>query len=824
MSEPSSLPIEKSYSPASQRTNGKTDYSGFSPFSGIDAEYIANRLGKAARSGTGWNALCPAHDDHNPSLSISDAEDGRILVHCHANCSQTDVIRELTIRNLWPQWGNSNQRPPATEGVNIDELRCKARQKYPGGKKDADAASDNWQTSPKNWAEAVARYSYTDEHGKVIFQKGRWERIKAEGRREKTFRLRHASGRHWVPGLGQRAVPYRLHKIVTAETIYVVEGEKDVATLERWGLMATTSHASSTWDERWSPLFKGKTVIILPDNDATGRKYAAMVGQSVKPYAKACKTVNLPVPEKGDVTDWVEAGGTAAGLEKLVTATPWDRPSVCVGAPKRDAVVKACIRAFRQRNQSEPVLFTRGHSMVYVAEDKKGRAGIVEVEKSYLLGELERSADFYKVTKKGRADAWPAPALAEAILSRPQAEWGFPGLDGVVTGPVLRKDWSLVIEPGYDSGLCLYYAPQGGLQMPPIPEKPTPEQCHDAAAVIDDVIGEFPWVGPADRANYMALLLTPVVRHVVGSVPIALIDAPKKGNGKTLLAEILARVHEGKPPSLWTPPTADNWEKIITTVLLSGQPITVFDNLETTLSSPVLSKVVTSDEHADRQFHTQKRLVMRNSTLFVVTGNNIKLAGDIGRRCYQIRLDAKSSRPWERKKFQHPYLKSYVLQRRSEILTAILTMARGWAAAGKPRMRTEELGGGFEGWSRTVGRILAYAGVEGFLGNQERLYADSDVPEGQWADFLMALRRRYPNGFKIGSLVSDLQSDGFPRDALPDDPEFSPRRGDYDNRKIAGIFLRKLHTRFGSRGLFLGKKDKAGAAALWHVGAESGAR
>jgi hypothetical protein len=211
---------------------------------------------------------------------------------------------------------------------------------------------------------------------------------------------------------------------------------------------------------------------------------------------------------------------------------------------------------------------------------------------------------------------------------------------------------------------------------------------------------------------------------------------------------------------------------------------------------------------------------MRNSTIFVVTGNNIKLAGDIGRRCYQIRLDAQTARPWERKKFKYPYLKTHVLQHRAELLAALLTMVRGWVAAGRPRLRTQELGGGFEGWSRMVGRILAYAGVEGFLTNQEQLYATSDLPEGQWESFLTALQERYPTGFKVSTLVSDLESGGLTKEVLPDDPECSAKRDGYDNRKIAGLFLRKLHTRFGAKGLFLDKTEKAGAAAQWYVRAE----
>ena len=65
------------------------------------ATALAKALG-ARRSGRGWVAKCPAHNDRNPSLSISGADNGKILVHCHAGCSQDAVIDALRARGLWP--------------------------------------------------------------------------------------------------------------------------------------------------------------------------------------------------------------------------------------------------------------------------------------------------------------------------------------------------------------------------------------------------------------------------------------------------------------------------------------------------------------------------------------------------------------------------------------------------------------------------------------------------------------------------------------------------------------------------------------------------
>lgn len=64
------------------------------------AEKITKALG-GHRAGATWMARCPAHDDSNPSLSISAGKDGKVLVRCHAGCDQRDVIAALSERGLW---------------------------------------------------------------------------------------------------------------------------------------------------------------------------------------------------------------------------------------------------------------------------------------------------------------------------------------------------------------------------------------------------------------------------------------------------------------------------------------------------------------------------------------------------------------------------------------------------------------------------------------------------------------------------------------------------------------------------------------------------
>ena len=131
----------------------------------------------AQRSGSSWMARCPAHDDNNPSLAIREV-DGKVLLHCHAGCTQRSVIDALTDRGVW--------RPERTENPRI-----------------------------------VCAYDYTDECGRLLYQVVRYE--------PKDFRQRRPDGcGGWVWRKGERQVLYRLPEVIEAPIVFVVEGERDV--------------------------------------------------------------------------------------------------------------------------------------------------------------------------------------------------------------------------------------------------------------------------------------------------------------------------------------------------------------------------------------------------------------------------------------------------------------------------------------------------------------------------------------------------------------------------------------------------------------------
>lgn len=248
----------------------------------MNAEEVANHLG-ARRSGGGWSALCPAHADTHPSLTIHEGRDGALLLKCHspAACSFEAIMACL------PEGGGSSVKVKAPE------------------------------------SHVLATYTYTDEAGSVLYA--------VERRTPKGFTQKTPNGKGgWTPRLGDvRRVPYHLPELLAGiaanRLVFIPEGEKDVETLERHGFLATTSSGGAPWPwpAEWAKYFAGARVCILPDNDGPGKKSAAQRARILS-SAAAVRVVEMPgLPDKGDVTDWIETQGhTAEELKALFKAAP----------------------------------------------------------------------------------------------------------------------------------------------------------------------------------------------------------------------------------------------------------------------------------------------------------------------------------------------------------------------------------------------------------------------------------------------------------------------------------------------------------------------
>lgn len=175
----------------------------------------------------------------------------------------------------------------------------------------------------------VACYDYVDEAGHLLFQVVRYQ--------PKDFRQRRPNAKGgWAWSLGDvRRVLYRLPELVAAdptEPIFIVEGEKDVDRLRGLGLAATTSpQGAGKWTKCDRAALAGRHVVILPDNDQPGRQHAQEIAHDLAGKAASVRVLELPgLPPKGDVSDWLDRGGTADKLGRLAAEAPDATPEPAV--------------------------------------------------------------------------------------------------------------------------------------------------------------------------------------------------------------------------------------------------------------------------------------------------------------------------------------------------------------------------------------------------------------------------------------------------------------------------------------------------------------
>jgi hypothetical protein len=249
------------------------------------------RLVKGARRRRGsdwWDARCPAHNDRRASLSFADG-DVSLVLNCHAGCPREKIA--------------------AAVGLRPEDLSRR----------------------PSSSSEIAATYSYRDERGELLYEVVRFQ--------PKTFRPRRPDGRGgWLWNLdGVRRVVYRLDELAEQRRVFLVEGEKDADRLTAMGLPATTTPGgASAWRDDYADQIAAagvEEVVAIPDNDEPGRAYVRTAATALKQRGVAVRVLELPVPPKGDVSDWLDAGHTrdelltlAASAPGVIAATPTPAP------------------------------------------------------------------------------------------------------------------------------------------------------------------------------------------------------------------------------------------------------------------------------------------------------------------------------------------------------------------------------------------------------------------------------------------------------------------------------------------------------------------
>ena len=279
------------------------------------------------RSGHTVMCVCPAHDDGKRSLAVREMDDGKILFKCHAGCDQSTVLDALKSLGLFGGKPTGNA-PTQSTPTKTEKKPTKKRE-------------------PRKLIEVE---DYHDFNGDLVYQSLRYEPKSFSQRRPYPFGDGHVYGltkgkyyriegkKDWYSSLPEWAkdkkhdtcempecklYPFKLPEILKSDrAVFICEGERDANALTAWGVTATTSPmGAGKWRNDFNQYFENRDVIILPDNDNQGKNHAGQIAQQLINIAKSIRVIELDVPEKGDVRDWIEAGNTKDDLRQLIKST-----------------------------------------------------------------------------------------------------------------------------------------------------------------------------------------------------------------------------------------------------------------------------------------------------------------------------------------------------------------------------------------------------------------------------------------------------------------------------------------------------------------------
>lgn len=245
---------------------------------------------------------------------------------------------------------------------------------------------------------------------------------------------------------------------------------------------------------------------------------------------------------------------------------------------------------------------------------------------------------------------------------------------------------------------------------------------------LRDLLIDFPWKSEADRQNFIGLLVTIAVRMLIpGNVPLHLILSTVERTGKTkLVDEIIGILFlDGPVPAMQFAGSDEERDKRILAVLMLGLAIVHLDNLGEWMDSPALASAVTASIYSGRRLGASEIVHVPNLAVWIGTGNNVAMSGEMAKRTVPIQLQPEQADPHLRTEFVHSDLLSYVRGNRDAILATIYGMVADWIAAGSPSGTLRV--GGFEGWSRIIGGIMEHAGYREWMANYAAWTGAADV-------------------------------------------------------------------------------------------------
>lgn len=362
-----------------------------------------------------------------------------------------------------------------------------------------------------------------------------------------------------------------------------------------------------------------------------------------------------------------------------------------------------------------------------------------------LAGQLNHHVEFFFMDDEG-GEYKPLPAsYGNTWLNHPGERARLPVIRLFTHNPVFTDDWRLV-APGYDKPAGIYYA---GAAV----------AARSDTKHVDALLHDFCFLSPSDRTNYLGVLLTALLMpHFIGSKPAILLNGNQPGLGKSILAQIIAILRDGRPAETASyNPNDEEFEKRLGAIVHSGTTTIIIDNAKArgrrgSIDSPCLERSITDPVLSFRLLGHSASIRAENSHLFCITANTPDVSRDLVTRSIVINLYHEGDPA--RRRFTIADPEEYAREHRTELLGELIGMVERWKALGSPRVEAHSRFNK-RGWANIVGGILEACGEPDFLANAEEAAAQLDETRREFSELISVLAD-HPRGVWVASELVEL--------------------------------------------------------------------
>lgn len=345
----------------------------------------------------------------------------------------------------------------------------------------------------------------------------------------------------------------------------------------------------------------------------------------------------------------------------------------------------------------------------------------------------------------------PPDRVCRNVLA--DAPWpGIPVLSGVIEAPTVLPNGRVIQEAGYDRRSGLLFDP-GKTVFPRIKDEPGRLDACEALVILQEPFAKFPFVDDISKSVALSAVLTVLTRRILRLAPMFAFDAPTRSSGKTLLASCMGMIATGRNPAIMSH-IADPAEerKRLLSLLIEGMAAVLIDNVETTFRSEAMNVILTSDVFSDRLLGVSRTVNASTNCMFMASGNNIVIGGDLSTRALLCQIDPGMEDPDQR-----PFdvdLPTWLPENRGKIASAAITIIKAYLADGAKVPKDVPNYGRFKEWQRMCRFPLIWLGLPDPCESRQKILGE-DPDAGNLKALLEAWRDLFgDDGLTVSSAVS----------------------------------------------------------------------